>query len=230
MSVNGLNKITERILGDARAEAERILSEAREDCARIAADYASRADGVREKLTAQAEEKAEDMIARAKAAAAMQERNLLLQQRSDLIDGVFAGAQEWVLSLDGEKYTELLAGLLSAALMELVNTEAHNRAVYGDEEEPVQADYEVCLGKKDRSRCGEAVVAAVRKKLAGKLPEDVLSRLVLSEETLAADGGAVLRWGDISCNCTFGLLFSQLRRELEGEVGRALFESRGQRI
>ena len=229
MSVNGLNKITERILGDARAEAERILAEVREDCARIAADNASHADGIREKLTAQAEEKAEDMIARAKAAAAMQERNLLLQQRSELIDSVFAGAQEWVMALDADKYSDLLAGLLTAALAELVNTEAKNRALYGDED-PVSADYEICLGKKDRGRCGEAVVAAVRKKSAGKLPEEVLSRLVLSGETLAADGGAVLRWGDISCNCTFGLLFSQLRRELEGEVGRALFESRGQKI
>ena len=166
MSVNGLNKITERILGDARAEAERILSEAREDCARIAADYASRADGVREKLTAQAEEKAEDMIARAKAAAAMQERNLLLQQRSDLIDGVFAGAQEWVLSLDGEKYTELLAGLLSAALMELVNTEAHNRAVYGDEEEPVQAVGETSRAAVHSGCCSPSCAGSWRERSA----------------------------------------------------------------
>ena len=40
MSVNGLDKITGRILAEANAEAEDILSRAREECAQISADYA----------------------------------------------------------------------------------------------------------------------------------------------------------------------------------------------
>ena len=226
MSVNGLDKITGRILAEANAEAEDILSRAREECAQISADYASRADGIRERLTAKASADAEALIAQTQADAAARERSLLLRQQSELIDGVFAGARSWVLALDTEKYTDLVAGLLAAALDELVQTEERNRALYGDED-PVTAPYEVCLGKKDRARCGEAVVAAVRKKLSGRLPAPVLERLVLAPDALPEEGGAVLRWGEVSCNCTFGLLFAQLRRELEGEVSRALFEERG---
>ena len=228
MSVNGLDKITERILGDAQAEADRILSQAQEDCARISADYAAQADGIREKLSLQAEQKGLDLVARAKSASAMQKRNLLLQQQSDLIESVFTGAREWILALDREKYTELLTGLLASALFDLVDTEAKNRAVYGDEEETPAADYEVLFSKKDRESCGKAVLEGVRKKLSGKLPQEALERLVLSNAAAQVDGGVILRWGDVECNCSFELLFAQLRRELEADVSRALFEVRGQ--
>ena len=120
MSVNGLDKITGRILAEANAEAEDILSRAREECAQISADYASRADGIRERLTAKASADAEALIAQTRADAAARERSLLLRQQSELIDGVFAGARSWVLALDTEKYTDLVAGLLAAALDELV--------------------------------------------------------------------------------------------------------------
>ena len=227
MSVNGLNKITEKILADAREESKRILEQARKDCKKISDDYASQAEQIREKLSVQAEQKATDMIARARSAAAMRKRNILMQQQSDLIDSVFGGAREWVLSLDNEKYTDLLAGLLSAALFELVDTELKNRAIYGDEDEPVNADYEVLFNKKDRDRCGNAVLDAARKKLTGKIPQERLTRMKLSDQTVVIDGGLILRWGDVECNCSFELLFAQLHRELEGEVSQALFEVRG---
>lgn len=228
MSVNGLDKITERILGDAQAEADRILAQAQADCKRISAHYAAQADEIREKLSRQAEQKGLDLVARAKSASAMQKRNLLLQQQSDLIDGVFSGAREWVLALDCDRYTELLAGLLASALFDLADTELKNRALYGDSEEESDAAYEVLLNKKDRERCGTAVLEGARKKLAGKLPQEALDRLVLSSAAAPVDGGVILRWGDVECNCSFGLLFAQLRRELETEVSRVLFESKGQ--
>ena len=80
MSVNGLDKITGRILAEANAEAEDILSRAREECAQISADYASRADGIRERLTAKASADAEALIAQTRADAAARERSLLLRQ------------------------------------------------------------------------------------------------------------------------------------------------------
>ena len=227
MSVNGLNKITEKILADAREEAERILTQAREDCEKISADYASQAEEIRERLSTQAQQKGADMIARARSANAMQKRNILMQQQSDLIDGVFTGAKEWVLAMDDGKYADLLAGLLASALFELVDTEQKNRVLYGDEEEPNPADFEVLFNKKDRERCGNAVLETARKKLTGKIPDDRVKRMKLSEQVLPIDGGLVLRWGDVECNCSFELLFAQLHRELEAEVSQALFETRG---
>ena len=49
MSMTGLDKITDRILADARLEADRILSDAEAESARIRTDYARRADQIRVK-------------------------------------------------------------------------------------------------------------------------------------------------------------------------------------
>ena len=227
MSVNGLEKITEKILAEAQAEADRILSEAEAECETIRADYAARADEIRERLSVAAEQKGADMISRAKSAAAMEKRNILLQQRSDLIEGVFKGAKDWVLGLSQEKYAELLAGLAASALYELVNTELENKALYGDEEEPLPEESELIFNKKDREACGEAVLLSVRKKLAGKIPQERINGLTLSGKTLPIEGGVILRCAEMELNCSFELLFAQLQRDLEAEVNTALFEARG---
>ena len=230
MSVNGLEKITEKILADARERAAAILAQAEADCREITADYAARADGIRERLSSDAERRGEDMVARARSAAAMKKRNLLLEQRSDLIDGVFVSAAEWVRSLQDEPYAELLAGLLASSVLELTETETKNLALYGDEteESDVAELLELLLNKKDRDRVGAAVLEIAKKKLSGKVAPERLQTLVLAKDTADIDGGVILRAGDVEFNCSFAMLFSLLKRELEADVSRALFAPRGQ--
>lgn len=228
MATNGINKITDKILADAQTQADRILADAQAECDAIRAGYESRAQEIRDRLSEEAQEKGADLIARAKAAAAMKKRNFLQAQQSSLIDGVFDGAKQWVLNLPQEKYTDLLAGLLSAALLEQAETEARDLALYGEESEPIER-FEVLMNKKDRESCGAAVLTAVKKRYAGsnRLPAGRLDRLVLSKNTLNIEGGLVLRYGDVESNCSFEMLFGQLRRELEAEVAGALFDARG---
>ena len=228
MATNGIERITEKILADAQARADRTLADAQAECDGIRAESERRAGQIRERLTDDAQAKGADLVARAKAAAAMKKRNVLQAQEATLIDGVFDGAREWVLALPREKYTELLVGLLSAALLEQAETEAKNLALYGEESEQVEV-FEVLLNKKDRENCGKAVIEAVKKRYAGsnRLPEGRVERLVLSKDTLNADGGVVLRYGDVESNCTFETLFGQLHREKEAEVAHALLDVRG---
>ena len=175
-----------------------------------------------------AERKSADAIARAKSAFAMQKRNIIGQKRSDLIDGVFSDAFAWVKNLSPEKYADLLVGLLSAAMLEAVATEQKNRALFGDEESEPVAAYEIVLNKNDRENCGKAVLDGLRRKLKGKIPAETLEKLKLSSKTVNIAGGGILRMGDIESNCSLEMIFSQLRRELEVEVNRALFSVRGQ--
>ncbi len=228
MATNGLNKITDRILAQAKEEADRILAEAEADCEKIRADYAKQAEEIRQTLSAEAERKSEDAIARAKSASAMQKRNIIGQKRSDLIDGVFADAFEWVKKLSREKYTELLVGLLSAAVLEAVSAEQKNRELFGEEDEEPVAAYEIVLNKNDRENCGKAVLDGLRKKLNGKVDAATLNKLQLASGTVNIAGGVILRMGDIESNCSLEMIFSQLRRDLEAEVSRALFSVRGQ--
>ena len=223
MSMNGLERITEKILAEAREEADRILSSAEAECARIREEYAARADEIRARLSAEAERVGTDMIAQAKATAATQKRNLVLETQSQLIDEVFEIALAQVSGQEGEKYVETLAGLLSAALVEQVEAEEISRTLYGEEDAMAPERYEILMSARDLDRYGEAVLDAVRKKLGAKLDAQTLNKLVLSGQTLSTNGGLVLRCGNIEANCSLSLLFAQLREELESEVSHALF-------
>ena len=67
--MNGLKHMTDRILSDARDRADAILAAAEADCREIAARYREAADGIRERLSLEAEAQGADMIARARSAA-----------------------------------------------------------------------------------------------------------------------------------------------------------------
>ena len=227
MSLNALEKITDKILAEAQEKADRILAEAREASEKISAEYRARAEEKREKLSSEAEREAMDHVARAKASAANYKRNLMLQTQSDLIDSVFDSALEGTRALSPEHYTDLLVGLLCAAMLEQLDTEEAGRSLYGDEE-PMPEVYEVLLNQRDHDRYGAALIAGAKKKLAGRASEEKLARLVLAEKAVAIDGGLILRYGPVESNCSLSLIFASLREELEAEVSRALFEVKGQ--
>ncbi len=228
MSLNGLEKITDKILADANERAAKILADSEAECERIRAEYEAKAAAIRDRLLSEAESEGMAHVARAKADASNLRRNLLLEKQSELIDGVFDAALENTKKLPDASYIELLSGLLSAAFLEQIETEQAVSALGGDEEsEPIEA-YELLLNARDRERCGVRVIEETKKHLQNKAPAEKLDRLVLGEKPVSIDGGLILRAGAVEANCSLSLLFALLREELEAEVSRALFEARGQ--
>ena len=228
MSITGLDKIADRIRNDANAEAARILAEAEEASARIRADYEARAEEIRKTLSNETERMAMELINRTKASAETQKRNRILACKSETMDRVFEDTYEQIRSLKGEKYISLLVGLLAACLLEQWEAERVSRTLYGEEDAQEPDAYEVILNMKDRDRYGSALIEGVRKKLAGKAQKEKLERIVLANTTASIDAGLVLRCGSIEINSSLAPLFSQLRRELEAEVGQALFTPKKQ--
>lgn len=224
MSLNGLEKITGRILSDAEEKANAILAEAAAECERISAEYAARAEQIRATLTAEAEAQSVERISRIKSAAATAKRNSLMQTKSELIDGVFASALEQTLQLETEKYATLLTGLLCAALLEQAESEATNLALYGKEETGAPDAYEVLMNQRDKDRCGKAVIDGAKARLSGKVSAAQLAKLRLCERPVAIDGGLILRCGSVEANCSLSLLFASLREDLEADVMHALFQ------
>ena len=220
---NGLEKITEKILSEARESARKIIEAAQEECDRIIADDRSRAEEIRAAGERDAGQRAADILSRAQSSAAMQERNVIGRKKSDLIESVFQNVYESVGKRSRKDYTALVVGLLASALTELAETEEKNFALYGEEDESSAEPYEVILNAKDRETIGSAVIAGVKKTLKGVLSEARSEKIVLAQTTAEIDGGVILRYGDVESNCSIGMLFSQLRRELETDVGRALF-------
>jgi len=224
MAVTGLEKITEKILAEARAEADRILAEARAESERIRADYATRADEIKSRISAEASREGIDIVTRAKSASANRKRNQLLETQSALIDEVFRHTHDSVRTQESDAYTELLVGLLGAALSAQAKAEVESRELYGEEDMPEIEQYEVLLNARDRGRVGQDLIERVKKTVGTKLPADMLARLTLADESANIDGGLILRCGSVETNCSLALIFAQLREELEADVCHVLFD------
>lgn len=224
MAMNGLEKITDKILAEAGAESQKILAEAEEECARIRATYAEKAQAIRLRVADEAEREGIDLVSRSKNGAATQKRNALLRVRGELVDETFDMTLMTLKSQSGEKYTEMLTGLLCAAFLEQMEAEITGRTLYGEEDAIAPERYEVLFNSSDRDQHGAAVLAGARLRLAAKVDAEKLEMLTLSDQTVNIDGGLILRCGEVESNCSLSLLFADLRRELEAEVSRALFD------
>ncbi|MBQ7173431.1 MAG: hypothetical protein IJR88_04870 [Clostridia bacterium] len=224
MAMTGLDKITGKILAEADKEAKKILSEADDACKEIEEESKTAVEAIEKNFADEAKRQREEFSARTEASAKTRRRNLLLATEGELVDEVFRNAEATVLSYDREKMLDLLTGLLANAMIEQVEAEAESIALYGAEDAVLPETYELIMNKKDRATYGGAMISGVGNKLIGKVPSEKLAKLRLSDTTKNISGGFILRYGDIESNCSFDLIFAELRQKLEIEVSRALFE------
>lgn len=223
MAMNGLNKITEKILATAQESANEILAQAQVDRNRILAGYEERVQQIQLANKKEIEQRTADLLARATSAAAMNARNVVGAARSELIETVFRNAFEEIEKKPQEEYSKLVIGLLCSAIEELFTTEEQNLAIYGADEEAVAEKCEILLNAADRKKIGNAVLDGVRNSLSGKISKENFKKITLAEDTVSIKGGAILRYGEVESNCSLEMLFSLLRRELEPQVSQVLF-------
>lgn len=219
--MTGMERITERILADAKERARVILETAQSDCRALAEDFAARADALRDAIADRAMQEGEDVIARARSSAAMTRRNLLLDARRRMLDEAFAAAKREICDTDYGKYRELLVALLSCALIAQADAERASRAL-GDEVEEI-AVYEVRMNQSDRTRFGSAVIEGARAVCERRIGTERFARVRLSEEDADIDGGLLLRFGAVEINCALSTVIAEVRRELEERVSAILF-------
>ncbi len=221
--MTGLDKITSRIITEAEADAKKTLSDAALAASNISAEYAARCEEIRASLGANAEREAADIISRAKSAAAMDKRNIMLSEKSRLIDGAFAEAKRQILSMPDDKYVELLSSLLAFSLLDQLETERVNRELYGETDLPEIVKYEVILNKTDREKIGRLLIDSVRRILIGKVDRKNIDKLALSENTADIEGGVILKYGDVETNSSIEMMLDTLRETIEPEVCKTLF-------
>lgn len=224
--MTGLDKIIDRILGDAKARARVILETAGADCRTMAEEYATRAEWLRAEIESDAERRGEQIVSRAKSAAAMERRSLLAATKAALIDEAFEAARAEVLDTDFGKYRELLTALLTKALVE--DAENTDRAIaFGDEVAEFDR-YEVLLNEADRAAYGTAVIEGAKRAARSLIGATRADKVQLSEELADIDGGLILRAGDIEINCSLSMLMSEMRRALESKISAILFAEKEQ--
>lgn len=228
--MNGIEKITERIEGDAQREIDAVLNAARAEAEGITERYQAQAGRESADLVARGEKAAAERVERLGSVAQLEARKLALAAKQEMLDRAFELALQKLCTLPDEEYIDLLAALTVKA------------AQSGKEQ--------VIFSRKDRSRVGKAVVTRANemlaKQVAPKLPDEltdtkagaILDRVVtgasailagtgmltLAEETRPIRGGVILSDGDVEVNCTFETLVRLQREAMSGEVAKALFD------
>lgn len=219
--MTGLDKITEKIIAEAKADAAKTREEAEAAAAKTTAEYAARAEEIRARIASQAQREGENIVTRAASGTAMTKRNVILAAKGNLIDEAFTEAGKSLRAMETAKYQAMLVSLLRRAVAEQTESERTSRELYGeDEDAPCVSQYEVLMNAADRDRYGKAVVEAVRASAEGKAGKP----LVLSAKEAKIDGGFLLRYGDMESNCSLSMLIGVRRNEREAQVSHILFD------
>ena len=113
--MNGIEKISARILADAETEAAAIRAQAGEKAAQLRADYDRRIESEQQRLTAEAQAEADKQLERDQGAARMAARRQLLETKQALVDAAFRQAEQQLLSLPTAEYMKLCAQLAARA-------------------------------------------------------------------------------------------------------------------
>lgn len=193
--MTGIEKIIDRILGDAQAEVDATLSQAKAQADEITAKYAAQAEREYKDLTAKGAAAAAERESHLNSSAQMEAKKLMLFAKQEMLDKAFEEALRQLNSLPDDQMTALLAKL------------AQRASTTGTEQ--------IILSGAVKDRLGKAVVAKANKE--GNL------HLTLSQQSGPFQGGLLLSDGDVEVNCTFDTLVRLTRGEISGQVAQALF-------
>lgn len=221
--MTGIDKITGKIISEAEADAAAIIARAQEKCAEIMFAASSDCERIKASLEDKAQKEAENIVARAKSNAAMQKRNILLDARREATDRVFDAAYKEILDLPEEKYCEVVSRFIADAILDEIETEKNNIELYGEEEADLPEKYELVFNATDKEKLSKAILEGVGRIVIGKMSREDLSKLVVAEDTAPIDGGVIVRFGSVECNCSLRAVFAQLRERMEGEISTLIF-------
>ncbi len=198
--MEGIEKITARIIEDAEREIAAMQQETEEEVNTLLAQAQTEAEQESMELLIRGRRAAEERRERLSSSADMECRKLELAAKQELLQQSFDTALEELCALPQERYVTLLSALAVEA-----SSSGRERMI---------------LSAKDADRLGEEIVKAANTALqrAGRRGE-----LTLSEETRPIPGGFILAEGDVELNCAFDTLVRLQREKLEKEVAAILF-------
>ena len=192
--MNGIEKLIQQIDADAKTEIDAIQAQAQAEAAELTAQYAQQAEREKQEILARGRKAAAEREERLVGVAQLEARKQLLEVKQEMLEK----ALQDLLNLPEKDYVELLSKLIAQA------------AQSGREE--------VIFSQKDRPRYGKAAVTQANERLGEK------GHLTLSAQTRPIQGGFILSDGEVEVNGTFDTLVRLQRRELDGPVGKVLFQ------
>jgi len=196
--MSGLDKIVEQIISAAKEKADMKLNQARQQAEGMIQEIEEAAGKESEKIAQEASDKAADIIERARSAAALQRRRVILSAKQQLIDEIINKAKDSLLTMPADKYFELIKKMVAS---------------YAQPQ-----NGQIIFSQRDLSR----MPADFQQQLNELLSPKGIS-LIISAETRPVDGGFVLAYGDIEENCTFSSLIDSKHDILQDKIHSFLF-------
>lgn len=214
-TMNGIEKITAKILEEAESFRTETESKYRAEAEAVSEGYRQKAEEIRARIQAETERDSAGRRERAASATAADTRRAIQNAKSGLVDDVFTAALDALRNLDETSYYPLLVKLAAEAVAEREASEAEQKRLYG--EDPETDLYELLLSPADLGQYGSRLLADVRKQTGRG------EKLVLGNEPAKIDGGIVLRCGDVEFCASLSSLIAGVRPELENRVYEILF-------
>ncbi|HHU49397.1 MAG: V-type ATP synthase subunit E [Caldicoprobacterales bacterium] len=196
--MSGLKKLVEQIKTAARDAAEARLAEARRQAEGITHEAEERARQESDIILQEANEKASDIIERAKSSADLQKRRAILSAKQRIIEEIMNKTMDTLKSLPDEEYFDLILKMVSSYAQP-----QNGQIIFSKRDmERLPADFEQQLNQAIKSRGGSLTISSANRPI---------------------DGGFVLVYGDIEENCTFAAIFSSKHDILQDKVHEFLF-------
>ena len=196
--MNGLEKLVDRISGEADAQIKTIRDEARAQAEEIRSESEKKLNAERERIEKKAQSEVETIESRAKASAELKTKQILLTGKQELLNDTIALAKEKLAGLSDQEYTDFIVKLF-------------------DKHIPKE-DAVLRLNAADLKRISKDVLDSFVKKA-----KEAGADLKISEEAAEIKNGFVLDFGGIEENCTFDALIDQNIEELQDKVKSLLF-------
>ena len=196
--MDGIEKIIDRISGDAQREVDEVLAQARAGAETIRSESQAQGQAEADDILTRGEKAAVERGERLASVAQLECRKEVLRAKQEVIDEAFQLAMDKLTQLPQEAYVSLLADLAVEA-----SSKGNEKLIFS---------------VADRARVGKAVVVAANQKLGDK------GQLTLAQETRPMQGGFILSDGAVEVNCTFETLVRLQRGTLSTQVAGVLFD------
>ena len=199
--MNGIEKLTGRILDEAQAEVNRITSEAEKKADEFLKSKKAEAQAVYDDRIKKGTMAAEQRVERLTSVANLEAKKLILATKQEMVSQAFDLALDMLTKLPEDKYVSLLSNLAVEA------------SGTGTEE--------IIFSQNDKQKFGQKVVDSANLTLS-KLGKK--AQLKLSNETANIKGGVIAKNGNIEVNCSFETIIRLKHDELATEVSGVLFK------
>ncbi|MDD2503775.1 MAG: V-type ATP synthase subunit E [Clostridia bacterium] len=196
--MSGLDKLLNQIESTAQGIASAKLTQANQQAEALILEAENNAREESQKKLQETAVEVDEIVKRAKSAAALQKRKAVLAAKQQMIEDIIHRTQDMLKSMSSEDYFDLIRKMVSSyALPE---------------------DGEIIFSKQDQDRFPvnfENQLAELIQLKGGSLK--------ISAENRPIDGGFVLVYGEIEENCSFEAIFTSKSDILQDKINKLLF-------